>query len=661
MPVSVITGAVPTVSIVSPTAKSSHNYGDVIPFEITAFDDGSISSVSVSYLDNGTPSELGQALFIGNDQYRFFLDSATLPTAGTKYISVVAVDDRGNTSTELVEIQLNVVPFSVEFTSPTASPYVIEGAPDEFFGATRSFTVEVGGIDASTLASIEWQLDDGSPAVSQTLDGGLTYSQNFEYSNMGTLTVTATNSEGVSVQSSLTVFVDLPNPSSYTDEGLEDFIYFIYKQVQGLVLSEIELQVAIEYILVELGGDTPDNRAEFAAELFPLDQYSNSQSQTVALVYKTLTGLWPTQTQLEAGLEIISQDTAVQASQALVEALKDDYNGANGFLADYAASSSSAAAFVAQIYLNKHEVGITSFNSALLRSRLTGVDSVKSTGDILPGYQSNVVNFVADFALDVDLAAGPYASTTTSDGYPYTQIIYYGRPNNPLSSWDFARKAVQSEANRSFALRALLPAAQGFVVGVAETLEDVLAKIFVSEEFDNQFPGDTTLIDTDNDGTPDYIELLLKTDPSDALDIPTEDDSIVAQRMVDLGVVDGSSVTADADADGDGVSNIAEILLNTDPSDGGEEPTSTGSTTIEGNEFVLEFVRLMPEKTPAGISIVVQCSSDLSPTSWTAVPDLESELEPSADQSGITSDYERLELRIDTTGDNCRFFRLSVQ
>ena len=830
--ISVFTGGIPAVTIDSPSAKSTHNYGDVIPFEITAFDlDGSISSVSVSYLDNGTPSELGQALFIGNDQYRFFLDSATLPTAGTKYISVLAVDDRGNTSTELVEIQLNVVPFSVEFTSPTASPYVIEGAPDEFFGATRSFTVEVGGIDASTLASIDWQLDDGSPAVSQTLDGGLTYSQNFEFSNTGTLTVTATNSEGVSVQSSLTVFVDLPNPSSYTDEGLEDFIYFIYKQVQGLVPSEEELEEATK-VIGPLGDDTPVNRAAFADTLFPLDQYSNSESQTVALVYKTLTGLWPTQTQLEAGLEIISQDPEVQSSQtvvslegsitagatqilsfdytqgdevvigvsgdgtngnpltdatltvrapdgsfvgfsddsflggvfdldpsvsfvasqtgtytatvggyslslsgdfivtstassiesdtttlearALVEALKGEYNGSNGFLADADTDSFNLApSFVAQIYRNKHGVSITTLNSGILGQRLTGIDEDMGNGYILPGYQSDVVNFVADFALDVNLATGPIASIPTGDGYPYTKIVYYGRPNNPLSSWDFARKAVQSEANRSFALRALLPAAQGFDVGEAETLEEVLTSIFVSEEFANQFPGDTTLIDTDFDLIPDYIELLLKTDPSDALDIPTEDDSIVAQRMVDLGVVDGSSVTADADADGDGVSNIAEyllntdpsdgsvtptavdsfvaqrmvdlgildgdqvaadddadgdgvsniaeILLNTDPSDGGEEPTSTGSTTIEGNEFVLEFVRLMPEKTPAGISIVVQSSSDLSPTSWTAVPDLESELEPSADQSGITSDYERLELRIDTTGDNCRFFRLSVQ
>ena len=369
-----------------------------------------------------------------------------------------------------------------------------------------------------------------------------------------------------------------------------------------MVLSEEELPGVF-------GDDTLVNRAKFADKLFPLYQYSNSQSQTVALVYKTLTGLWPTQTQLEAGLEIISQDTATSEARALVEALKGEYNGSNGFLADVDTDSFNLApSFVAQIYRNKHGVGITTLNSGILGQRLTGIDKDMGNGYILPGYQSDVVNFVADFALDVNLATGPITSIPTGDGYPYTKIVYYGRPNNPLSSWDFARKAVQFEANRSFALRALLPAAQGFDVSKEETLKDVLAKIFGSVEFANQFPGDTTLIDTDDDG----------------------------------------------------VSNIAEILLNTDPSDGGEEPTSTGSTTIEGNEFVLEFVRLKPEKTPAGISIVVE-SSDLSATSWTAVPDLESELEPSADQSGITSDYERVELRFNMTEVDRQFFRLSVQ
>ena len=880
--VSVITGVVPTITIDSPdpadAEKNIFNYGDVIPFEITASDpDGSISSVRVEVLSDGTSSESNQVSSqeasgqealkidsVDNDQYRYSLKTADLAIAGTKLISVSAVDNRGNVSIDVVEIRLDVVPFSVNFvtqtagntapgsiTTPITSPHVITGASNEYYSVTRPFTVEIDGIDASTLASLDWQLqlDDGSAlvSVSETLaataavDGqavveatSLTFTQSFEFSGTRTLTVTATNSDGVEVQSSLTVFVDLPDPSLYPDEGLEDFIYFIYKQVQGSVPSEEELQDAIEYILYELGGDTPVNRAAFADTLFPLDQYSNSLSQTVALVYKTLTGQWPTQAQLLAGIVTIFQDTTVRdnqtrvpnngsitaggtqtfsynysegdevviivtgddgsgnrlydptltvtrpdgssfpliddsrnpesgifslypafsftasqtgvytatvggynnvysgdfaieststaiesnidilAARALVEALKGEYNGSNGFLADADTDSFNLApSFVAQIYRNKHGVGITTLNSGILGQRLTGIDEDMSNGYILPGYQSDVVNFVADFALDVNLATGPIASIPTGDGYPYSKIIYYGRPNNPLLSWDQARAEIQSDANLNSALSALLgiqnPTASDLAPYAGMTLEQALAVIFASDEFAAQFPGkpdadgdgssdyieallgtnrsdvsvaptavdslvaqimidlgvvDPTMIaaddDADGDGVSNYAEILLTTDPSDGSVAPTTADSSVAQIMIDLGILDRDRVAADDDADGDGVSNIAEILLNTDPSDGSEKPTLSGSPT--GNEFVLEFVRLKPEKTPAGISIVVQCSSDLlSPTSWTAVPDLESELEPSADQSGITSDYERLELRIDTTGDNCSFFRLSVQ
>ncbi|MEC8209464.1 MAG: Ig-like domain-containing protein, partial [Verrucomicrobiota bacterium] len=80
--VSVITGAIPTVTIDSPGVGSIFNHGDVIPFEITASDDESISSVRVEVLSNGTSSESdqtsGQASgqealkidSVGNDQYR---------------------------------------------------------------------------------------------------------------------------------------------------------------------------------------------------------------------------------------------------------------------------------------------------------------------------------------------------------------------------------------------------------------------------------------------------------------------------------------------------------------------------------------------------------------------------------------------------------------
>ena len=873
--VSVITGGIPAITIDSPLSGEPNifNHGDVIPLEITAFDpDGSISSVRVEVLSNETSSESNQpsnqasgqessaqeALKIdsvGNDQYRYSLDTVSL-TAGTKLISVSAVDNRGNVSTDVVEIRLDVVPFSVNFvtqtaidtapgfiTTPITSPHVIEGREGEFFSVKPSFTVEIGGIDASTLASLVWHLDDGSPSVSQTLlveaaeDGqavaevaSSTYTQSFEFSGTGTLTVTATNSDGVAVENSLTVFVDLPEP--VTD--LTDFINYIYNQVQGAVPSAVGVDALIngeQYEIVTvgttdftelgaadsnvgtvftsngtagagtgtvrseviaainainiLGGDTAANRAAFAASLFLSDQYNNPRSQTVALVYKTLTGQWPSQIQLEAGLDIISQDATVQSNQttvslngsittggtqalsfnysagddvtirvtgdgtngnslnyatitvrapdgtfvgnsdnifffgrnqslsftasqtgaysvivgsyysfysgdfvaistssstesnldtlaarALVESMEGSYNGANGFLADADTGSPLLSpAFVAQIYLNKHGVGITSRNSSMLGQCMTGVNEDMGNGYILPGYQSNVVNFVADFALDVDLATGQLASIPTDDGYPYSGTLYYGRPNNPLSSWDQARVAVQSDANSSFARRALLgienptqtleptdtvytftppdeedPVSRTLNEFMALTLEEALAEIFESVEFAAQFVGDTTSGDADGDGVSDYI------------------DSFVTQRMLVLGIVDVTMVGANYDADGDGVSNIAEILLNADPSLVASTPVSA-KTSMEVTDtaayFVMEFVRLKPSLTRSGVSAVLECADETF--TFAPVVDVESNLSLSADQSGISSDYERVEFRVDTSSIDCNFFRLSVQ
>ena len=193
---------------------------------------------------------------------------------------------------------------------------------------------------------------------------------------------------------------------------------------------------------------------------------------------------------------------------------------------------------MAQIYLNKHELPIiaalnSSYAWPALDRRCRSYGYWRYT---LPGYQSNVVNFVADFALDVDLATGPYASATTGDGYPYSGTVYYGRPNNPLSSWDQARAEIQSDANLISALSALLgiqnPTDLDLAPYVGMTLEEALAEIFAADQ---------------------YVGFAAATD------------SFVAKRMVDLGIVDGNKAGANDDADGDGVSNIAEILLNSDP------------------------------------------------------------------------------------------------
>jgi hypothetical protein len=253
-------------------------------------------------------------------------------------------------------------------------------------------------------------------------------------------------------------------------------------------------------------------------------------------------------------------------------------------LADSAAGSSSAAAFVAQIYLNKHELGIMTYNSAYLNGRLRGVDKVKPTGDTLPGYQSNVVNFVADFALDVDLTTGSLASVTTGDGYPYSKILYYGRPNNPLPSWYQARAGIQSNANLDSALSGLLgiqnPTAADLAPYAGKTLEQALFEIFRGE-FVDQFTGDTANSDDDNDGFSNYEEVLLGTDPDDGSIAPSAVDRQVALYMLSLGVDDGDKVALNDDADSDGVSNYVEYLLDTDPSDGSLAPTAADSLVAQ--------------------------------------------------------------------------------
>jgi hypothetical protein len=818
-------GIIPDVAITTSLAGATYSPGDTVTIDITSSDeDGSVTQVEVF---NGN-TLLGLADFVSNGNYRFSFDTSA---AGIVNLSARSTDNIGNVGISNTEtISVAYAPFSVGFTSPTASPYKIEGTTSESFSATRPFTVEIEGIDASNLESLDWQLDDGSAALSQTLvEGSLTYSQVFEFSDTSLLTVTATDIYGISVQNSLTVFVDLPEP----DANLDDFIYFIYNQVQGSVLSPEELQAAI----TSLGGDTAANRAAFAATLFPSDQYNDSRYQTVALVYKTLTGQWPNQAQLEAGLNTLAQDTAAESNQttvplsasitaggtqilnfnysqgdqvtitvtgdgtnanpltdaaltvsapdgsfvgysddnflsgnfsldpvvsfvasqtgaytitvggynsfqsgdfvatsistavesntailgarALVESLKDEYNGANGFLADADTGSYNLSpAFVAQIYLNKHGVDIASWNSYFLGQRLSGVNENTGNGYTFPGYQSDVVNFVADFALDVDLATGLLASSSTPGGYPYSGTLYYGRPNNPLPSWEQARAEIQLDANLTSVLRGLLGIQNPTVTDLAPyagmTLEQALAEIFASSEFAAQFAGDTASADADGDGfsnydevllgtnpsnssdaptavdfnvsqimlnlgivdgdkvaanddadgdgVSNYTEILLNADPSISSDAPTAEDSFVAQRMVNLGVVDPNTVAADDDADGDGVSNIAEILLNTDPSAVASAPTSGQASTEVIDTvtyFVLEFVRLKPSLTPSGLSVVLESADET--LTFAPVVNLESNLSPSADQDGISSDYERVEIRVNASSIDSSFFRLSVQ
>ena len=238
------------------------------------------------------------------------------------------------------------------------------------------------------------------------------------------------------------------------------------------------------------------------------------------------------------------------------------------------------------------------------------------------------------------------------------------------------------------------------------TLEQALAEIFASAEFAAQFPGKP---DADGDGSSDYIEALLGTNRSDVSVAPTAANSFVAQRMVDLGVVDPNMVAAEDDADEDGVSNADEILLGTSPVDGGATPTqkdvlvaqflsqSFGFTTvglnaadddadadgqsnlmeialgsdptdagdmagtlpasIDGSDFVVTFLRLQDPS--AGLIYTVQCSPMMELGSWNDADPLASTTR-APDQSGVPAGYERIEFRIDMNTQDCGFVRVVV-
>ncbi|MEC7230078.1 MAG: hypothetical protein VXV91_02630, partial [Verrucomicrobiota bacterium] len=138
-------------------------------------------------------------------------------------------------------------------------------------------------------------------------------------------------------------------------------------------------------------------------------------------------------------------------------------------------------------------------------------------------------------------------------------------------------------------------------------------------------------------------------------------DGFTAQKMATLGVFDANLVSATDDADADGVSNISEILLNTNPSNTNDEPTASGSSYIDGTFFVFEFVRLKSSSLPFSVaSVVVECADETFTFAPVSGVDYGT-LPPSADQTGITSDYERVEYRVDTSNIGCSFFRLSAQ
>ncbi|HBR92632.1 MAG TPA: hypothetical protein DEA90_00530, partial [Opitutae bacterium] len=177
--------------------------------------------------------------------------------------------------------------------------------------------------------------------------------------------------------------------------------------------------------------------------------------------------------------------------------------------------------------------------------------------------------------------------------------------------------------------------------------------------------------DYDGDGMSNLAELQLGSDPTDISDIATTDasDSALAEAFAAEGILVGESydgtivevadLAADADFDGDGESNLYEWALGGDMMADGAQVPAL-QTQMVGTDFIVTYVRLIASEQPSNLDISVECALLLTGP-WSDVSSVGSSEGLNLDQSGLPSaQYERIDLTIDTTSIDCPFFRVSV-
>jgi len=267
--------------------------------------------------------------------------------------------------------------------------------------------------------------------------------------------------------------------------------------------------------------------------------------------------------------------------------------------------STAATDLVNQLFKNKHGVNPSAQATVRLKESLTGPGSGS-----LPGYSGNLSIFTAAFALD---------NLRSSVNTAYSRVHFYQIPNQPIDDVPLALMIA------TFLIED--PTDQALAAYDGMTQAQAFESILTDPRYYEQFP-------------------------------PTGVESFVNEKLADLGVFDQSLNGPADDADDDGVSNLMEIALGSDPFDPSDtiEPMSTD---MEGTEFVITFIRIKASEVPGDFIISLECSEDLNV--WDAAADTAS-VASTVDviQDGVPEGYERVDIRIDMMERACGFFRLSV-
>ncbi len=699
--VSVITGAVPTVAITSPADETSYTAGDVIPIDVTAFDtDGIVTSVAI--YDGAT--EIGTASKVSDTEYRLNL-STSLADVGGLYLEARATDDSGNVSiSDIVQVTVVELIFAVTFIDPTENPLVLRStiSPIE-----QVFTVEINAVTAADIQSVQWYFADVLVAESTIVEDTLIYSETLNLAKSGELRVEVTDESGLSVEATMSVIVSINIETPLNSD--EAFVRDAYDRLTANEPTDIYVANA-----VALMDGTVDGQVAYLEELFGSSDID--ETEQVLMVYRTMTGEWPDATELAAARAGLLGGTAAAAagdgrietgvpqqtfeffynagdivtvgvtgagedplldptltvngpSGVVIDSDDDSGLGLNPlvtFIApetgtysaivaafsifrggDFTISSSAinlggsnnpslqslvislipefearfnmtfptttvtpstaATDLVNQLFKNKHGVNPSAQATVRLKESLTGPGSGS-----LPGYSGNLSIFTAAFALD---------NLRSSVNTAYSRVHFYQIPNQPIDDVPLALMIatflIEDPTDQALAAYAGMTQAQAF------------ESILTDPRYYEQFP-------------------------------PTGVESFVNEKLADLGVFDQSLNGPADDADDDGVSNLMEIALGSDPSDPSDTivPMATG---MEGTEFVITFIRIKASEVPGDFIISLECAVTLTEPIWDTASDTAS-VASTVDvmQDGVPEGYERVEIRIDTMERDCGFFRLSV-
>lgn len=381
-----------------------------------------------------------------------------------------------------------------------------------------------------------------------------------------------------------------------------DFASEIIRRLTGEAPSSSQLDNA-ESVL----DGTIDSRAQFIADL--LNSPRIESTRIALMIFRTMVGEWPGPADLDESLEVLlNEGGGVEDANALTTSLIPRFENRFGAL-------NNDLGFVRQIFRNKHfGVGPNAQSENRLLNSLTGGSITLSNGQVVPGYGGDLTTYTTQFALDNESSQfeGP-------NGLDLSSVHLYSLPNFPAE-----------QARLVAAISALLgiqPTPSVIEEFSGSSLEAGIADILTDPRFLNQFSSDSV-------------------------------EEFVAARMLSRGVNDPALRTPGADADGDGQSNLMEIVLGSDPTDSSDTPGAL-STSMDNGDFVVEFTRIRSNELPGDVDIVVECSEDMNV--WEPADPEASSISDAGDQSGLPGpDFVRKEFRIPTTAQDCNYVRITV-